>query len=59
MMPVIVGIAGKAVKEMAYHIRHSAEWIVRLGDGTEESGRADAGRCGGVASLLGRAVCQS
>ncbi|MCF6316230.1 MAG: phenylacetate-CoA oxygenase subunit PaaC [Marinosulfonomonas sp.] len=35
---VIAGIAGKAVKEMAYHIRHSAEWIVRLGDGTEESG---------------------
>ena len=34
---VIAGIAGKAVKEMAYHVRHSAEWIVRLGDGTEES----------------------
>jgi len=35
---VIAGIAGKAVKEMAYHIRHAGEWIVRLGDGTEESG---------------------
>lgn len=35
---VIAGIAGKAVKEMAYHIRHSGEWIIRLGDGTEESG---------------------
>ncbi len=34
---VIAGIAGKAVKEMAYHIRHAAEWIVRLGDGTGES----------------------
>ncbi len=34
---VIAGIAGKAVKEMAYHIRHAGEWIVRLGDGTEES----------------------
>ena len=31
------GIADKAVKETAYHIRHSGEWIVRLGDGTEES----------------------
>jgi len=31
------GIAGKAEKEMAYHLRHSAEWVVRLGDGTEES----------------------
>jgi len=34
---VIAGIAGKAVKEMAYHLRHAGEWIVRLGDGTEES----------------------
>jgi len=31
------GIAGKAEKEMAYHLRHSGEWVVRLGDGTEES----------------------
>ncbi len=34
---VIAGIAGKAVKEMAYHLRHAGEWIVRLGDGTGES----------------------
>ncbi|WP_109465488.1 1,2-phenylacetyl-CoA epoxidase subunit PaaC [Albibacillus kandeliae] len=33
------GIAGKAVKEMAYHIRHTGEWVIRLGDGTEESAR--------------------
>ena len=33
----IVGIAGKAKKEMAYHIRHSGEWVIRLGDGTAES----------------------
>lgn len=33
----IAGIAAKAVKESAYHVRHSAEWIIRLGDGTEES----------------------
>lgn len=31
------GIAAKAVKEVAYHIRHSAEWVIRMGDGTEES----------------------
>jgi len=31
------GIAGKAEKEMAYHVRHCGEWVVRLGDGTEES----------------------
>lgn len=33
------GIAGKAEKEMAYHVRHCGEWVVRLGDGTEESAR--------------------
>ena len=27
----------KAVKEMAYHVRHAAEWVIRLGDGTGES----------------------
>jgi ring-1,2-phenylacetyl-CoA epoxidase subunit PaaC len=35
----LAGIAGKAVKEIAYHIRHCGEWIIRLGDGTEESSR--------------------
>jgi ring-1,2-phenylacetyl-CoA epoxidase subunit PaaC len=30
-------IAAKAVREMAYHVRHASEWVVRLGDGTEES----------------------
>jgi ring-1,2-phenylacetyl-CoA epoxidase subunit PaaC len=30
-------IAAKAVKEMAYHLRHAGEWVIRLGDGTEES----------------------
>lgn len=30
-------IAAKAVKEMGYHVRHSAEWVIRLGDGTVES----------------------
>ena len=40
----LAGIAGKAVKESAYHVRHSAEWVIRLGDGTDESARrmADA-----------------
>lgn len=30
-------IAAKAQKEMAYHVRHAAEWVIRLGDGTDES----------------------
>jgi ring-1,2-phenylacetyl-CoA epoxidase subunit PaaC len=33
----LAAIAAKAEKEMAYHVRHSGEWIIRLGDGTEES----------------------
>ncbi|WP_416897515.1 MAG: 1,2-phenylacetyl-CoA epoxidase subunit PaaC [Minwuia sp.] len=33
----IAEIAAKAVKEVAYHRRHSASWVVRLGDGTDES----------------------
>lgn len=38
------GIAQKAVKEMGYHARHNGEWVVRLGDGTDEShARAQAG----------------
>jgi ring-1,2-phenylacetyl-CoA epoxidase subunit PaaC len=35
----LAGIAGKAVKESAYHLDHSSLWVVRLGDGTEESHR--------------------
>lgn len=35
----IAGIAGKARKESAYHLRHSRLWILRLGDGTETSHR--------------------
>lgn len=35
----IAAIADKAVKEVAYHAEFAAEWLVRLGDGTEESRR--------------------
>jgi ring-1,2-phenylacetyl-CoA epoxidase subunit PaaC len=33
----LAAIAAKSEKESAYHIRHCSEWIVRLGDGTDES----------------------
>ncbi len=33
----LAGIAQKAVKELRYHYRHSSQWVLRLGDGTEES----------------------
>jgi ring-1,2-phenylacetyl-CoA epoxidase subunit PaaC len=33
----LAAIAAKAEKETAYHLRHCAEWLIRLGDGTAES----------------------
>ena len=33
------GSPGKALKEVAYHLDHATQWVVRLGDGTEESHR--------------------
>ena len=33
----LAAIAAKAQKEAAYHVRHAAEWVIRLGDGTAES----------------------
>jgi ring-1,2-phenylacetyl-CoA epoxidase subunit PaaC len=35
----IAGIAAKARKESAYHLDHASHWVLRLGDGTEESHR--------------------
>ena len=33
----LAGIAAKARKECTYHLRHSADWMLKLGDGTDES----------------------
>ncbi|WP_278534951.1 1,2-phenylacetyl-CoA epoxidase subunit PaaC [Delftia acidovorans] len=33
----LAAIAGKALKEARYHEQHAGDWVVRLGDGTEES----------------------
>jgi ring-1,2-phenylacetyl-CoA epoxidase subunit PaaC len=35
----LADLAARAVKETAYHLRHSRSWVVRLGDGTDESNR--------------------
>lgn len=35
----LAGIAQKAAKELRYHLRHSSQWVLRLGDGTVESHR--------------------
>jgi ring-1,2-phenylacetyl-CoA epoxidase subunit PaaC len=36
---ILSGVAGKAVKEVAYHVDHATQWVLRLGDGTDESHR--------------------
>ena len=33
----LAAIAEKSLKEVTYHVRWSSEWVIRLGDGTEES----------------------
>jgi ring-1,2-phenylacetyl-CoA epoxidase subunit PaaC len=35
----LAAIAAKSLKEAKYHVRHSGEWMLKLGDGTEESHR--------------------
>jgi ring-1,2-phenylacetyl-CoA epoxidase subunit PaaC len=35
--PQLAAIAGKSVKEVRYHLRHSTDWMLRMGDGTAES----------------------
>ncbi len=38
----LADIAARSVKEIRYHLRHASLWLVRLGDGTEESHRRAA-----------------
>ena len=33
----LAGFAAKSLKEVTYHVRHATDWVLRLGDGTEES----------------------
>lgn len=33
----LAGLATKAFKEATYHFRHSSQWVIRFGDGTDES----------------------
>jgi ring-1,2-phenylacetyl-CoA epoxidase subunit PaaC len=35
----LAAIAAKSIKETQYHVHHSHEWLVRFGDGTDESHR--------------------
>jgi ring-1,2-phenylacetyl-CoA epoxidase subunit PaaC len=38
----LAAIAARSLKESRYHVRHASEWLIRLGDGTEESRRRTA-----------------
>lgn len=33
----LIEIAGKSSKESQYHVQHASDWVIRLGDGTEQS----------------------
>jgi ring-1,2-phenylacetyl-CoA epoxidase subunit PaaC len=48
----LAAIAGKAIKEVAYHVRHTGEWVIRLGDGTEESARRMKAAVGTLAPYI-------
>lgn len=48
----LAAVAGKAVKEAAYHVRHAGQWVIRLGDGTEESARRTAAAAEALAPYL-------
>ena len=49
----LAGVAGKAVKEVAYHVDHATQWVLRLGDGTEESHRRMQARSTGQLTWSG------
>jgi ring-1,2-phenylacetyl-CoA epoxidase subunit PaaC len=51
--PVLAAIAAKGVKELTYHREYAAGWVVRLGDGTEESHRRAQDAVDAVWPLIG------
>src|SRR6201996_3312275 len=51
--PTLAAIAAKSEKESAYHLRHSSEWIVRMGDGTQESHRRAPAALGDLWAFTG------
>ncbi len=52
----LAAIAAKAEKEVAYHLRHGAEWLIRLGDGTAGEPPPFRGRPGRALAVHGRTV---
>jgi ring-1,2-phenylacetyl-CoA epoxidase subunit PaaC len=54
---MLAAIAAKSEKESAYHLRHSSEWMVRLGDGTEESHRRAQAAIDDLWAFTGEMFC--
>jgi len=46
----LAAVAAKAVKEARYHQQHAADWVVRLGDGTDESAARLRAACSSTSS---------
>ncbi|MEP6599672.1 MAG: 1,2-phenylacetyl-CoA epoxidase subunit PaaC [Actinomycetota bacterium] len=51
--PVLAAIAAKAVKEITYHRDYAAQWVIRLGDGTQLSRSRMAAAMAGVEPFIG------
>ena len=49
-------IAAKSLKETSYHLHHSRDWLVRLGDGTEESHARAQAAVGPLGAILVTAI---
>jgi ring-1,2-phenylacetyl-CoA epoxidase subunit PaaC len=49
----LAAIAAKSEKESAYHLRHVSEWVIRLGDGTDESSARAQAAVDGLWSFTG------
>jgi ring-1,2-phenylacetyl-CoA epoxidase subunit PaaC len=53
--PVLAAVAAKGVHELTYHRDHAARWVLRLGDGTQESARRAQDGADAVWPLLAEA----
>ena len=54
--PEVAGIAAKGVKEVRYHLEHAAGWVIRLGDGTDESHRRTQAALDALWTYTGRTL---
>ena len=57
--PVLAAIADKGVKEVTYHREYAAQWVIRLGDGTEFSHRRVQAALDQIAPFVGELFTDS